>query len=1135
MSDSGTSSATKAKRSGKPVRSQTRKDKINVVSKASLAMLNPAHAMGIEAVSDLEDYEAESHSHEYDSLREWGIGGPASAGERTRQAYKSFAGPAAWNAKTCDEDAESPARIVDKTWTQSPTPELEAFTMEEIFAGRSDSADTNIPVPVMPKENLAHSLDLITSDEDSSRDVTPRPSLSGRRPSESGKSSYSNKIQNGSSLSRFFSWKRSGKGGSGKGAPPPLPAFDTSAIGPSVPQSAPPTVTSFADSIGVSRTRPAVQTLYKAPLDPSSADLTTTRTVPARFVPVRAMTGPSTMGDSALSQETAQEISLPAGRGAGGRQPGFINSSTNRSWLGRKYSMPTLREVRRAQAQPQESPAEHYHAGAEWSHPSSVATFGNYETASNAPVLPAIHGDFDVLPGSESGGTLSTSNSTSTGMTASTSTTSWGSGARCRISSVGRGSARRAGVDSVYGGAMSPKSLKSPILKSPRIGGSGSAFVLDEEHNQAWFGMDAPLATANSAGNLDANNQNKTLRRRSRSVGALMSSAPPRLSQFGLPPVFTPLTDEVAAFSPLFAWDRDGDTSNPASAEGTPAQPDIEIIDGQAVEVQTRSARRVNLNRGRNGARAVAVASPTLTTRSPRLGQGPSSVSLLSSSSNSPSLPITHSPLRNGYTDDAATQQTQRGAALPVVVNVMPPTPDLASQAQEAFEGKPPSPEVTAGGLVEEMDEADVYDGAVVLPHTDEVARPSPRSVLASKHRDTVIINQNTWAAANFEDYCPPSSDEHYHTSPKTVLRRAALPSLPSTSDLSEFSEDAASSIEDEGPFALARSLSTFSLTSAGFGQHGEVYSPMSSPARSITRDVSLTASPASVASSAALSSLPSLVSNGMTSSSSQVSAFTASSSILDLGVSSEGYFATRTHGKSGAAVSNPSVAAIRADRGAANDEDDCETPRLSGGPQQTRFASPGVLRPSPPLHTRLESPLLELDLSLPLNLDSENINREFHAAASRQSPPRGAHLLHSGAPSPHEPVKVSPSKPPKSRKRGLAITTNAAGMPRHQTRSHSPITPPHTPDGDHSMSKEEHAAALGFGLGLEFGAPSPKTVPRSPAARTQALRIVKRDEIPEDRFNPGQYRPSNRAQPAQPVSRAAHEALWGELGLTGI
>ncbi|KAL9935480.1 hypothetical protein V8E36_005828 [Tilletia maclaganii] len=189
-----------------------RKEKVNVVSKASLAMLNPRLAMGMES-SDVFD------SPDTRGSREW-----TAVLANLKNANKPV-----WN------DADSTA---SKQWTASPTPELEAFTMEEIMS--ANLAASSIQPPAEPWVAKQFTDELQPSDLDAAE---PEPQqVRTRERKLSSKSSNS-------TLSRLFSWKKGVKGGRPAWNEDDVPVPDLpqsySAVDLVVPHSAPPTVTTF--------------------------------------------------------------------------------------------------------------------------------------------------------------------------------------------------------------------------------------------------------------------------------------------------------------------------------------------------------------------------------------------------------------------------------------------------------------------------------------------------------------------------------------------------------------------------------------------------------------------------------------------------------------------------------------------------------------------------------------------------------------------------------------------------------------------------------------------------------------------------------------------------------------------------
>ncbi|KAK0570244.1 hypothetical protein OC861_000195 [Tilletia horrida] len=184
----------------------SRKEKVNVVSKASLAMLNPRLAMGMES------------SEVFDS--------PDTRGSREWSAALKNSSKPLWN----DGDSRSSG----SKWAASPTPELEAFTMDDIVlasvASHTEIAQTQ--GPWVSEQFTDEPRNMVADDAISVKSRERKLSL---------------KTSNGT-LSRLFSWKKSGRSTKSIwNELEPVPAIPASysASELAMPHSAPPTVTTF--------------------------------------------------------------------------------------------------------------------------------------------------------------------------------------------------------------------------------------------------------------------------------------------------------------------------------------------------------------------------------------------------------------------------------------------------------------------------------------------------------------------------------------------------------------------------------------------------------------------------------------------------------------------------------------------------------------------------------------------------------------------------------------------------------------------------------------------------------------------------------------------------------------------------
>ncbi|GAC97506.1 hypothetical protein PHSY_005092 [Pseudozyma hubeiensis SY62] len=215
--------------SAKPATSKTKKGKINFVSKASLAMFDPRLAMGID-----------SGNNWYD-----GSSSPSSFSHSAQPALRH---------------SEDSAR--NQQWTTSPTPELEAFatpTVDEPYHGSSSAAgaaemtrqpsasssvfedDRDIPETSSRRRFLSRKSVAQARAATPTDDVLFSPLGAKVKPNRSAGAAS---VSSASSFSRFFARKKKDKashlGGLASRSTPDL--FD------GVPQSAPPTTMTFEQS-----------------------------------------------------------------------------------------------------------------------------------------------------------------------------------------------------------------------------------------------------------------------------------------------------------------------------------------------------------------------------------------------------------------------------------------------------------------------------------------------------------------------------------------------------------------------------------------------------------------------------------------------------------------------------------------------------------------------------------------------------------------------------------------------------------------------------------------------------------------------------------------------------------------------
>ncbi|GAC76086.1 putative transcriptional regulator DJ-1 [Moesziomyces antarcticus T-34] len=224
----------------RPPPSKSKKGKINFVSKASLAIFDPRHAMGIDTGRDW--YEADYHTPE------------------SRSSFDH----ASHRAGRYSEDRERSHK-----WTASPTPELEAFatSMEDYAQGPSDvaaslemtrqpSASSSVfeddrDAPEMPARRRFYSRKSVAASASNTPTSATFPSddllfspLGTKPKSSRSAGAGANAGPSSSSLARFFTRKKKDKAPHLSG----LASRSTPDLFDGVPQSAPPTTLTFEQS-----------------------------------------------------------------------------------------------------------------------------------------------------------------------------------------------------------------------------------------------------------------------------------------------------------------------------------------------------------------------------------------------------------------------------------------------------------------------------------------------------------------------------------------------------------------------------------------------------------------------------------------------------------------------------------------------------------------------------------------------------------------------------------------------------------------------------------------------------------------------------------------------------------------------
>jgi hypothetical protein len=670
-------------------RSQT-KSKINAVSKASLAMLNPAHAMGIE--TNWLDDEADDHDWRtggsMESVRELDVAGTALGLSTYDSKYSTY---------------------VDT----SPTPELAAFAI----SGHTDSLYGDHDNLFRQAWNAKYDGDTLAEmssdmqrmssgsgsffeDDDIIENSRPSRSLSRQKnaidkPVQVGNAATSS---GSSSLSRFFTFKRSnGKPTNSRSTPViSSPCWD-------VPASAPPHITTFE---GIEHPVPP-----KASLDAARAECNSVPTTPLDNL-----------------------VDLPITSSS----PSKMNLASRLRSMSRKSSMPSLREVRRMTATP----------GLQQACSARGAI---------ASVQTALAHDPTMLP------------------------SNFPAHARVvrpanRISSVGKG-ARKSAFDSVISTSSSNQSIvltavaETDMVEVMPVQQSRRA---PRKKNKCFEAVGAPTvpplppighlleSRSTETVTLSASSSfDKTQRRRSRSVDAIMQPASNAHALATLPSLVTP--------EGLF------DTSIEKDDEPSP----VTSYDDCSMTTSQKQAQRVNLS---NRPTVIGISSPKLVTLSPRIGQSESSPRLL------------HSP----------SQTSAKALAAPVVVNVMPPTPDLSADGHETFDGHHASPSVRRSV---EMSEAYFSYNRVIL-NAQQIDDNKAESDPAEKEDKVCGL--------------PSIDDVRRHEGTHTHRRTQSTMSDLSDISSSAPSEASSSSLSDD-PFGFARSLSMMSMDSnfsSSFG-HG--------------------------------------------------------------------------------------------------------------------------------------------------------------------------------------------------------------------------------------------------------------------------------------------------------------------------
>lgn len=327
-------------RSSRPQRAGTQK--VNVVSKASIRMLNPAYAMGVSNMSD------DELSRDVDTDDVYGGCETSDDGEGDNAADKSY------TSSSNSSGHGAPFRKNTGAKMQTYTPMLPAFSASSTSGSISaDNAlglqttetaaakrDTNLTLPtgniIQPVQPPPASI------LQQPRVPQPQPQpLQLPEPQQQAKRSTRVISPTGSSLSRFFTWKR---GKSGKTPPSntvPLPKRTEDQ-----PFSAPAHITTFGEAAAAAAAAQAQPSSrrFKAHLN----DLHKSYAIDNRFF------GDNFFADLSPLSSSSESTSLPA---TPMDLPAVLPSThtplrPGQHVLGRKSSVPTLREVRKATVSP---------------------------------------------------------------------------------------------------------------------------------------------------------------------------------------------------------------------------------------------------------------------------------------------------------------------------------------------------------------------------------------------------------------------------------------------------------------------------------------------------------------------------------------------------------------------------------------------------------------------------------------------------------------------------------------------------------------------------------------------------------------------------------------------------------------
>lgn len=994
--------------------SRSNTKKIYEVSKASLAMLNPAYAMGIDF--DMNDSMRYLHS---------------------------------------DPHANLPSEICNQEYT--PTPELAAFAVEE---ETPNALGLGIGPTSVDMQRKFSSESVFEDDEDAYIASQEKSKNKPQRVSQRQGSG----TPNGSSISRFFSWKR------GKATKP-----NNTTMGWDEPASAPPMMMTFEDA-------------FQRQNHPSYSGSTSVPTTPVG-APIQLQNPP-------------------------------------KRFLGRKGSVPTLREVRKATCSPV---IQQQHLSMLQQRNMSNRQVYEYEDSNYGPPQSPT-----VKPVAL---------------------------AHRRVTSVGRGT-RKSSYDNHPGISFLP--TERTETQSPRSQAPPKRHSKKKRNHEPWRNVEVPPLPTHSPffssppaqalpplpteekGSIER----PAMRRRSKSVGAPASSCDPPLyttsfsaqdTHFQIP--------ELKISTSLGEEDENPSSDGHASSE----------------EASSHQAQRVNLS---NRAVVVGYSSPKFVNFSPSLPHTtnmvlPSSCDTLHPSTSAGKDFETNEKRSSSASTIRASDLDDSSLSAPIV-NVMPPTPDLGGADEGKFQ--------STSACLDPQEKAHEGCSSDRDSPSDEQLDEEKTANVESKWRDSCRFSSIANGLGLLSNEQPESTSLPYADAETTEQKRYTG---YTTSDASEICDSPASfgrasTAADDEPFGFARSLSSMSLTSDSdesslatddiehdvdaddlesaqivtispstkYSRPQIISSPNSmlkSPPTSQGNDILMSPprSQYSLPYGQTPSSLPELVSSSsessvgsssrqssertsgrfsrmptLSSGQSLASIMTTSTSILDFGSEyihesqggSEGQVpstasekANPTHNNSMGYLHSPmELQSIIDSMKAGLDGDDCDTPRLSSGfsapmatsgVQETKplnitknfptiparddlqnpmaammeksYTSPGCLPANPsttPMraHPRAQSatsPHLELDLSLPLDLhDIGSLLKSDTRSGSK------THGLKTKEAASHQ---SKPRLPTKSRQR-RSVTTSSV----------QPKTPP---NGARLMASAlQHDQTMG--LGLDFG-----------------------------------------------------------------